>query len=247
MTEHKDQAVCIRKINYSESSQILILFGRLHGKIRAIAKGARKPKSKFGGGLDLLTAGSVRFLPARGERALSPLVEFDLQEGFAPLRKNLLALHAAQYAADLLAEFTEDSDPHPDLFDAFFIALKNLPLAHHPLAVLLPFEITLLDEIGLGPDWTQCAACGKPLPSRKKLYFSSRSPGMLCPDCEPAVIEKRFLSPAALALLQNSEELASADPALLLEAHNILAWHQRELLGKHTPVMTFFDQLVRKK
>ncbi len=246
MTEHKDQAVCIRKINYSESSQILTLFGRLHGKIRAIAKGARKPRSKFSGGFDLLTAGAVRFLPTRGENSLCILVEFVLQEGFAPLRKNLLALHAALYAADLLTECTEDLDPHPDLFDAFFLALRTLPAAPHPLAVLLPFEITLLDEIGLGPDWKRCAACGKSLPSRKKLYFSSRTPGMICPDCEPAVIEKRFLSPAALALLQNPGSLASAAVPLLLEVHTLLAWHQRELLGKQTPAMTFFDKLLQK-
>ncbi len=112
MTAFKDQAVCIGARNYSETSQIVTLFGRSTGCIRAIAKGSRRRRAKFGGGIDLLTAGDVVVFAARTASSLAILSEFELTEPFTGLRKQMLNLYCAQYAAEMIAEFTEDFDPH---------------------------------------------------------------------------------------------------------------------------------------
>ena len=132
MTATKDIAICTRRQDYSDTSQIITLFGRRSGKIKAIAKGSRRPCGKFGGGIDLLTAGEILFVPPRRGNALAILTEFTLTEPFADLRHNLLALHAGQYLGDLISEFTEQLDPHEDLFDAYWRALHQLQSCPHP-------------------------------------------------------------------------------------------------------------------
>lgn len=246
MSVIKDEGICIRLRKYSETSQIVTFFTRDCGKVAGIAKGSRRPHSKFGGGIDLLANGVVIFVPARGERSLATLTEFTLRESFTALRRDLLTLQAAQYAADMLAEFTEELDPHERLYDAFYETLAALQPPGRPESRLLMFELTLLGEVGLRPQWDICCGCGKGLPLDKRLYFSSNGGGMLCPQCEPAVAEKRFVEPDVLRILRNPTGIADAEPPAVVEAHLLLSYHQRELLGKQTTIATFLNQLLGK-
>jgi DNA repair protein RecO (recombination protein O) len=246
MTAIKDRAVCLRRKEYSETSQLVTLFARASGKIRALAKGSRRTKGRFGGGIELLTAGQILFIPAKGDSSLATLSEFELKESFRGLRQNLLALYCAQYAADMLVEFTEEQDPHETLYDAFCQTLADLEQAEVPVKVLASFEMALLQEAGLSPQWHQCCNCGRGLPGNRRLYFSSGQGGMLCRECEPGVMEKRFVDPEVIALLQNSSRLESANPGLAVEVHEVLSYHQRELLGKQTKIMAFVNPLLRQ-
>src|SRR3982751_5647312 len=104
MSLARDKCICLRKVEYSETSQILLLFSREHGLLRAIAKGAhRRTKagaSKFDGGLDLLDLGDAVF-SLRLEKDLATLTEWSLRDGHLELRSNLRALYLGQYAAEL--------------------------------------------------------------------------------------------------------------------------------------------------
>ena len=244
MSTVKDQAICIRSVNYSESSQIVTLFGRGHGKIRAIAKGSRRGRGKFGAGIDVLTGGAVIFVPARNESTLATLTEFDVQEPFSGLRRDLLALHCGQYMCELLGQLTEDLDPHEALYDAFAAALEQLQATDRAEVALLGFELILLHEIGLSPVWNRCSSCQRDLPAKGHIYFSSSAGGVLCRDCEPAVIEKRFVEPHVLQILQNPTMAKRAARQNVIEAHELLSYHQRELAGKQTAVMKFVNQLL---
>ena len=247
MTAVKDKAVCIGKRNYSETSQIVTLFSRGQGKIGAIAKGSRRERGRFGGGIDVLAEGEILFVPPHGESTLAVLVEFDLQESFANLRRNLPSLPCAEYMSYLIGEFTEEFDPHENLYDAFVSALKRLGPQCRPECVLLNFELTLLREIGLSPVWDRCGSCGGPLAAGQHLYFSSGSGGMLCRDCEPAVVEKRLVDPRVLQVLQHPETGETATRKTAFEAHELLSYHQQELAGKQVAVMKFVNQILRKQ
>ena len=114
----KDRAVCIRAVDYSETSQIVTLFGRLSGKIRAIAKGSKRAKSAFDGPIEALALGDIIFSAAFGGK-LSTLTEFQQQPVRGGLRRHLFALNSALFAAELVDLLTDEYDPHPDLFDQF--------------------------------------------------------------------------------------------------------------------------------
>src|SRR6476660_2778947 len=113
----RDRCLCLRKVEYSETSQILVLFAREHGIFRAIAKGAhRRTKagaSKFDGGVDLLEVGDAVFShdPARD---LTPLTEWHLREGHPELRRSLRGFYLGLYAAELIGRLVEEHDAHPD-------------------------------------------------------------------------------------------------------------------------------------
>jgi DNA repair protein RecO (recombination protein O) len=111
----KDQAICIRVTDYSETSQVVILFARGAGKIRAIAKGSKRPKSAFDGPLEVLSFGAIVFSASHKDK-LATLTEFQPQPVRGELRRHLFALHSGLFAAELLDALTDDYDPHPALF-----------------------------------------------------------------------------------------------------------------------------------
>src|SRR5436853_7522698 len=116
MSLARDRCICLRKTEYSETSQILTLFARNHGLIKVIAKGAHRTTkagaSKFGGGIDLLDLAHALFTD-RTDRDLSTLTEWSLKDGHLSLRQNLRAAYLAQYAADFVPPPIDAHDPHP--------------------------------------------------------------------------------------------------------------------------------------
>src|ERR1043165_1543557 len=158
-----DRCVCLRKVEYSETSQILTLFGRQHGLMRVIAKGAHRTTkagaSKFGGGIDLLNLADALFTDPT-DRDLATLTEWSLRDGHLELRRNLRALYLAQYAAELVSLLIEEHDPHPDLFDHLQQLLQNLATPTLEQS-FLACEIELLRETGYLPELTVCTSCGR--------------------------------------------------------------------------------------
>ena len=123
-----DKAIVLRRLDYSETSQILALFTREHGQVRVIAKGIkRSTRSRFAVGIDLLELGHVVW-SAREDRPqnLGILTEWKQVNAFVGLRERLERLHAAQYAAEITTELTTDQDPHPTLFDHLKLFLEKL-------------------------------------------------------------------------------------------------------------------------
>ena len=193
----KDTAIVLRRLDYSETSQVLAVFTRLHGQQRLIAKGIKRgTKKRVAVGVDLLELGRVVFSQRPGKEAtLSTLTEWHQEEAFAHLRRDLSRCYAAQYAAEVTSQLTEVHDPHPALFDALRRLLSELAHAA-ALPALVDFLWLLLKEIGLRPELSTCVNCNRRIEDEKVLYFSSRQGGAVCRDCESAIIEKRRIDPA---------------------------------------------------
>src|SRR5690242_17111119 len=167
-----DRCICLRKIEYSETSQILALFSRGHGLVRVIAKGAhRRTKagaSKFDGGIDLLDIGEAVFTHT-SERDLGTLCEWGLREGHLELHRNLRAIYLGLYAAELTGALIEEHDPHPDLFDRLEQSLSELATPRTE-ETFLSLELDLLRESGYLPEMSACVACGQLVVDRS--FFS---------------------------------------------------------------------------
>lgn len=207
MATEKARALVIRTADWSESSRIATLWTREIGKVRALAKGGRRLKSNFESALDLLTLCDI-VLVRKTSGALDLLTEARVRERFAPMRRDLQALYAAYYVAELLDDWTEDHDPHPVLFDEAAATLRMLGapgvLAGPRLA---RFELVLLRELGYGPALEACAGCSAMIagrvessePARRDggLTFSAAAGGVLCPACQGRHKDRRPLSNAA--------------------------------------------------
>jgi DNA repair protein RecO (recombination protein O) len=112
----KAQAIVLRTTDWSESSRIATLWTRELGKVRALAKGGRRLKSSFDTALDLLTVCGI-VLIRKSSGSLDLLTEAQVIQRFGRLRNDLGALYAGYYVAELLADWTQELDPHPALYD----------------------------------------------------------------------------------------------------------------------------------
>ena len=124
MSAVRTSALVVRTVEVFETSLVVTLLTRELGKVGALAKGARRPKSSLQGGLDLLGVSDIVLIPKASE-ALDLLTEAAPVERFASLRRDLAALYAGYYVAELLNELTDLHDPHPKLFDAARITLRQ--------------------------------------------------------------------------------------------------------------------------
>jgi DNA repair protein RecO (recombination protein O) len=243
----KDTDICIRATDFSETSQILTLFTRANGKIGAIAKGSKRPKSAFDGPVELFSHGKIVFSDSNKEK-LATLTEFEQQPGFTDLAGNLFALNCASFAAELVNSLTDDYDPHPELFDSFLQFLQNINdsrLTSHELALLILFQLSLLKEIGLQPILNACANCKTSIENRlsavasakaeatsDEFYFSSSANGLICKDCEASFPDKIRLTKNAANCLANVKLIAEAQEKTLNEIEKLLIYHFTETLGR---------------
>lgn len=239
----KDLAICIRAIDYSETSQIVTFFAKAAGKIDAIAKGSKRPKSPFDGPIEVLSHGSIVFVDSAGEK-LATLTEFQQQPALINLRNNLFVLYACLFAAELLNNLTHDHDPHPGLFDGFLDFLHNANQQHPAgdeqrdiLALLILFQLTLLNEIGLQPILSHCVNCKTKYENltssiEHPVYFSSSANGLICRDCEPSFPDKIKLAKGASACLASLKQIPESSEKVLKEIEKVLVHHFTELLGR---------------
>jgi len=182
MSAEKSLAIVLRVIEFSETSCVVTLFTRDFGKISALAKGARRPKSPFEAALDLLAVCRVVFL-RKSSDALDLLTEAKLERRFRAATRDLSRLYAGYYVVELLRELTDQHDPHPELFDAAVAALEGLDDAADVPATILGFELTSLRMLGHLPSLAECVGCGTPVEATGRVAFGHLAGGVLCPAC----------------------------------------------------------------
>lgn len=211
MQPEKITAIVLRVIEFSETSSVVTLFSREFGKLRGLAKGARRLKGPFESALDLLAVCRLVFL-AKTSDALDLLTEAKLERRFRPPGRELSNLYAAYYVAELLNELTHDRDPHPELFDAASAMLVALAEAGAPVArLVLQFELCALRLLGHLPSLDSCVECGAPAPPSGRVAFGFVAGGVLCARCRPGKKQVVSLSSAALQALRALADSARVD------------------------------------
>jgi len=235
-----DRAICIRTTDYSETSQVLRFLTRGSGIVSVLAKGAKRPRSKSGGALDLFSEGQMVFSqPASG--AMGSLFEFTETVSHLPLRADAVRLDTALYMIELTGLLLGEGDPHPEAFDLLHNALERLGHADAPLgAVLAYFQWRILDHSGLLGQLSRCVECGVSLGGSgvgHGSYFSSTRGGLLCGSCSRSADEKTSVSAAAISGLAGLEIARvrggiRLSPAEILGVNRLLSYHASHQLGK---------------
>lgn len=196
----RDKAVVLGRLDYSETSQVLVLFARQHGKVRMIAKGIKRgTKKRFAAGIDLLDIGDVCFIHRADKTAgLATLTEWKQTRSLSGLREKLSRIQGAQYVAEITGQLTEDFDPHTELYDSIIATLEALADAPEPVDVVTHYQLRLLREVGSLPRFDKCMSCSK---GDDLTHFSSLQGGMICRHCEPGHLEKWEVSTATHATI----------------------------------------------
>lgn len=161
MPSTRDQAVCIRHWDWSETSQTVSLLTRSLGVVRGIAKGAKRERSPFSGGIELLTRGEVVAI-VKTTSELATITAWDLQETFPAIRRSLSAFHSAMYMADVAQASIHDRDPHPVIFDVLLASLRILGQGEDR-RIVLGFIWATLGETGWQPELGRDVISGRAL------------------------------------------------------------------------------------
>jgi DNA repair protein RecO (recombination protein O) len=180
-------ALVLRTVDVFETSLVATMLTRDLGKVAVLAKGARRLKSPLQGGLDLLGVSDIVLFPKASE-SLDLLAEAAPVERFASLRRDLAALYAGYYIAELLIDLTDTYDPHPRLFDAARITLRHLGDALLRTRRIMRFELACLRELGLMPALDLCAQCGASVECVAGVVsFGLACGGVVCTRCRPGM------------------------------------------------------------
>ena len=237
MSSEKASAIVLRVIEFSETSSIVTLFTREFGKVRGLAKGARRPKGPFESALDLLALCRIVFL-RKSSDSLDLLTEAKLERRFRPPPGSLAALYAGYYVAELLNELTDDYDPHPELFDAADQTLSALRGTSAVGGLVLRFELTALRVLGHLPAIDACAECGNVVELAGRVPFGLLSGGVLCAACRGGKKQVVSVSAAVLATLrqfadQDSNEVTEKplDPRIQGELRGVMNRYLTHLVG----------------
>ncbi len=182
MAIQSSRAIHLHRFDYSETSQIATFFTRSSGKIRAIAKGARREKNEFDGPIDLLACSRVSWIP-RPPESLHILTRCDEEVIYRSLRRNLNRLHHAFWILYLLRKLTAYGNPNPLLFDGSIRALDRVRYDENPFRGVLEFDLFLLQQLGKSPSITTCTGCERSMENLDSYFFSFVEGGLICSDC----------------------------------------------------------------
>lgn len=233
-------ALILGSIRYGESSRIVRLLTRDFGLWSAIAKGALRPRSRFGASLQLLSEGQAHLLQSRSGD-LHTLVAFDLTGWHGGLATDLGRFRAASALAELAVRFVPPV-ANPGLYQEVCEAVALLELAPTEAVEVVALRALwrLIADLGLGPSLTSCARDGAALPDGD-VAFSLGDGGFLCPSCARGVGAKRLGDPdrAALqALLTPGAELPLLDPRHAAAHRRLLArWVEHHLADGALPAL----------
>jgi DNA repair protein RecO (recombination protein O) len=237
-----DHAICIRAVDYSETSQVVTFFARQTGKVPVMAKGAKRQKSSFGGPIEIFSYGSIMFSDS-GREKLATLVEFEPLAGvvnYPVLSADIFALNSCLLAAELVNALVNDYDSHPALFDSLLQFIHNTSGNKTSddehgriLANLILFQRVLLTEIGLCPVLDYCVNCRNPLDARwPETYFSNNAKGLICRDCQGSFPDKIRMTAEAAKCLADTKLLASTSQSALKDVEDILIRYITDMLGR---------------
>jgi len=195
---YRTEAIVLRRTDFMEADRLLTLYSREFGKVRAIAKGARKPQSRKTGHVELFMR--TRFLIARG-RNLDIITQAEMVEAYPELREDLVRTTYASYAGELLDRFTVEEDKNLQLYDLLADALRWFATTDRLLLAARFYELRLLNLTGYRPQLFRCVACDEEIEEQDQL-FSAELGGLLCPGCESADRRAKPISAAAVKVLR---------------------------------------------
>jgi DNA repair protein RecO (recombination protein O) len=194
MALYREQGVVLRTYKLGESDRIVIFMTSGRGKVRAVGKGVRKTKSRFGGRLE--PPNNVSLLLYEG-RELDIVTQAESIDHFRPIRDDLTRMTDAMALLEAVDQVAQEREANHRLYAMLVGALRALATSRSPLLVPAFFWKLLALE-GHGPLLDRCAGCGTPEAETELVAFDLTEGGTLCRNCRQGL----SISPEALTLLR---------------------------------------------
>ena len=233
-------------MDLGEADKILTIYTLDSGKLRAVAKGVRRPGSRLGGHVDDFAYADMML--ARG-RDLDVVTQSQTIDSFRGMREELWRASYGYYLAELVDSFTEERLENRALFDLLVASFRQLSSEEELSVVVRFFEIHILGLVGYRPELGHCVRCRAEIQPEVN-FFSPSLGGTLCPICGPAEGSATRISVNALKLLRYLQRLPAfpkgglrIDAATRRETEAVLRDYIEHLLEKKMRSTAFLDRL----
>ena len=240
---YRTEGIILKHLDSGEADRLLTLLTPDHGKIRAIARGVRRPCSKLGGHLEPLRR--CQLVLARG-KTFDRVTQAQLIEVLSP--RDLRRVAYAIYLLELVDAFAVE-EGNQALYSLLLMTLRELGRTQRVEVVCRYFELQLLGQVGYRPELQRCLSCHSALRPEVN-FFSPSGGGVLCPHCratEPVAQPLSVDSLKVLRFLQKSRlpEVSHLrlSEKLLRELEKLLRGYLRYLLEREIKSTDFLDRL----
>jgi len=238
----QDEAICLARRDFSESSLVLVFLCRATGKLSLLAKGARRPKSTVA--VDLLDTGQAGFIA--NPDGLGVLTSFSSSRWPAQLREDVNKWNLGLYLSEIVNMSTKQFAPAGQVFNLLDESLKRAGRARAKaeLAELAVHATArILRWAGYSPQLKRCIGCGRDMGPTSQLFFSPSQGGVLCRDCEPTVFDKFRMHRRGWYYLLGKVN----DPISAGRAFEILNLMIREHVGREPRMQAYCRALFTEK
>ncbi|TCL62186.1 DNA replication and repair protein RecO [Hydrogenispora ethanolica] len=202
MSLYRTKALVLKCRNFGEADRVLVLLSEDHGKLEAVVKGARRPRSRFVG--NTLPFNLLQTLLLTG-KSLETLSQAELLHSFSSLREDLIRMAYASFWAELVDRFVPEREEAREIFRFLLAAFVTLEGDHDPGLLNLAFQARLLNYLGYQPELDGCVGCGT---AEADFRFSAQAGGLVCPECRE---QYRDLIPVDRVLIDGLQRIAVTD------------------------------------
>jgi len=242
--QHRTEAIVLRLLDYGESDRIVTFYTAGFGKLRGIAKGARRSRKRFANALEPFSCSQILF-SRQGLDSLALIEGSDVICHFPAIRADLEKTLSASYLIDLTDRFTMEDKKNEMLFALLHAFLKMIETGPVTEAILRFFEIRILKLSGYDPVLDHCLICKTPLEKERTYRFKAADGGLTCMECRPDSPDAIPVSLGTIRTLLLGREMEidrlgrlvltdqSADESRQLLAHFIRHILGRELKSVH--------------
>ena len=192
----KIEGIIIRTLDYGETHKIVTLFTKEKGKVAAIARGAKKTKSRMAAITQPFVHGSFLM---QGGSGLGTLQQGEVISSFRKIREDIVKTAYASYLAELTEKILDERIPDQFFYQQFMATLQAITDEKDPEIVTMMYELKLYKKAGFAPVLYQCAICNK---NNTLHAFSVKEGGLLCQKCLSSDLESVVLSSTLVKLLQ---------------------------------------------
>ncbi len=249
MPYHKSPAVIIRSLDFAEWDKLITFFTRDYGKLKGVAKGAKRSRKRFGSALEPLTYTTVSFF----EKERAQLVRLDrceIIESFPQIHNDVLRVGYASYLGELINEMVAEREANRELFNLLITFLSLLNEKDFREEFIRIFELRLLSLAGYQPEFGRCVMCRKEVNGTREHNFSEQRGGLICLECFKGSHNSPRLSGGTIKMLQRAQtiELSKVkrlyfSPQARAESRKILPHFIESRIEKPLKSLKFIEHL----
>ncbi|MGP5343924.1 DNA repair protein RecO [Corynebacterium casei] len=234
----RDRAVVIRSYDFGEADRVIVLLTKHNGLVRAVAKGVRRAKSRFGSRLQLFVNLDVQLYSGRN---LATITQADTVDYFgAQIIDDYDKYTAACVMLEAAERLSLDNDPY--LYESVIYTLAKLQNTEKPMLELDTFLLKVMEHAGWAPSLFNCAQCGNPGPHRA---FHPAVGGATCNNCRPPGAAEVDPETLHIMWIIANGHTANATVAQAGEAHQLIRAHLQWHLERKVNALSVMDQELK--